>query len=254
MATLQDTTVNSTGAMKLPIGTTAQRPTAESGMIRYNSSLGYVEIYNGSSWERMGRTIDPTLSTDPFQDLDQLTGQYTGTQSLYTDFYRYAGAAPSQISVNFSDPNLPKYVTSSNAGADNYSSGVNGAVVSLDGTFGGCSEGTDSKYTLYGAMRACILAGGRLCTRAEILAGAAGGTGCGHDANGIWTSTPDGTGGYYIVYGIAISNGGGPEFSAAPTDMTTVASQLSALGFGDPQIGIRCCFPQSGTNTWDLRG
>ena len=42
---------SSTGGMFLPVGTTAQRPAVPSaGMIRYNSTRGLVEIYNGSSW------------------------------------------------------------------------------------------------------------------------------------------------------------------------------------------------------------
>ncbi len=42
-----------TGAFQLPIGTTAQRPTSPtSGMIRFNTTLSYVEYYNSntSSW------------------------------------------------------------------------------------------------------------------------------------------------------------------------------------------------------------
>ena len=42
-----------TGAFQLPAGTTAQRPTTPiGGMIRLNTTLGYVEYYNSntSSW------------------------------------------------------------------------------------------------------------------------------------------------------------------------------------------------------------
>ncbi|CAB4122075.1 hypothetical protein UFOVP20_52 [uncultured Caudovirales phage] len=41
---------SSTGGFYLPVGTTAQRPTAATGMIRYNSTTGAVEVYNGTSW------------------------------------------------------------------------------------------------------------------------------------------------------------------------------------------------------------
>ena len=42
---------STTGGLFLPVGTTAQRPASPSaGMIRYNSTRGLVEIYNGSSW------------------------------------------------------------------------------------------------------------------------------------------------------------------------------------------------------------
>jgi hypothetical protein len=50
MATLKNTIINDTGHITLPVGTTAQRPTVATGMIRYNSSLGTLEYYNGSGW------------------------------------------------------------------------------------------------------------------------------------------------------------------------------------------------------------
>jgi len=41
----------STGYFDLPNGTTAQRPTAASGMIRYNSTLNLAEYYDGTIWK-----------------------------------------------------------------------------------------------------------------------------------------------------------------------------------------------------------
>jgi hypothetical protein len=41
---------SATGGLFLPVGTTAQRPAAVTGMIRYNSTTGSVEVYNGTSW------------------------------------------------------------------------------------------------------------------------------------------------------------------------------------------------------------
>ncbi len=42
--------VNATDAIQIPVGTSAQRPTAATGQIRYNSTLGVFEGYNGSTW------------------------------------------------------------------------------------------------------------------------------------------------------------------------------------------------------------
>jgi hypothetical protein len=51
MATLKNTTINDTGFIRLPVGTTAQRPGSPvAGMIRFNTSLSIIEFYNGSSW------------------------------------------------------------------------------------------------------------------------------------------------------------------------------------------------------------
>ncbi len=42
---------SSTGGMFLPVGTTAQRPaTPATGMMRFNTTTGLVETYNGSAW------------------------------------------------------------------------------------------------------------------------------------------------------------------------------------------------------------
>jgi len=55
MATLKNTTVNDTGFLRLPIGTTAQRPVSPAaGMVRFNTTLGYAEVYTGAQWVKFG--------------------------------------------------------------------------------------------------------------------------------------------------------------------------------------------------------
>jgi hypothetical protein len=50
MATLLNTTINDTGYVQLPIGTTVQRPsTPTAGQTRYNSTIKTVEWYTGSN-------------------------------------------------------------------------------------------------------------------------------------------------------------------------------------------------------------
>ena len=46
--------INSTSALKLPVGTTAQRPTGANGKVRYNSTTSAYEGYNGSTWSSLG--------------------------------------------------------------------------------------------------------------------------------------------------------------------------------------------------------
>ena len=48
---LYDVQADSTGFFDLPTGTTAQRPTPTSGMIRFNSTLGLAEYYDGTLWK-----------------------------------------------------------------------------------------------------------------------------------------------------------------------------------------------------------
>lgn len=49
-----DSTFNSTGAIQIPAGTTAQQPTGVNGKIRYNSTLSRYEGYSGSTWGSLG--------------------------------------------------------------------------------------------------------------------------------------------------------------------------------------------------------
>ena len=49
--------INTTGALVLPVSTTANRPAApEIGMIRYNTSTSKYETYSGSAWENLRPT------------------------------------------------------------------------------------------------------------------------------------------------------------------------------------------------------
>jgi hypothetical protein len=50
MATLKNTTIDDTGFLRAPVGTTAQRPSPVAGHIRHNSTTSMLEIYDGSSW------------------------------------------------------------------------------------------------------------------------------------------------------------------------------------------------------------
>ena len=54
-------TQNRLSRFTFPIGTTAERPSSPAaGHVRYNTTLGYAEVYNGSAWE------DAAISTSGF--------------------------------------------------------------------------------------------------------------------------------------------------------------------------------------------
>jgi cytoskeletal protein CcmA (bactofilin family) len=50
--------IDSTGAVKLPVGTIADRPTAVAGQIRFNSELARFEGYNGTNWIQLHGVVD----------------------------------------------------------------------------------------------------------------------------------------------------------------------------------------------------
>ncbi len=77
--------INTTSSMKLPYGTTAQRPSSpEEGEIRYNSTLDIVEVYKNSTWSRVGDPDTATVSNDTF-DGDGSDTTFTLSNSASTN-------------------------------------------------------------------------------------------------------------------------------------------------------------------------
>jgi hypothetical protein len=61
MAILQSTTIDDSGFLQLPAGTTAQRPASPAvGMIRYNTTFDLPEVYNGTFWSDPGTGLPIT--------------------------------------------------------------------------------------------------------------------------------------------------------------------------------------------------
>jgi len=78
-------TINSTDALTLPVGTTAQRPTAAQGMLRYNTTTSGFEGYNGSAWGALGAEFAYTR-TSATATASQTTFSATYTVG-YVDVY-----------------------------------------------------------------------------------------------------------------------------------------------------------------------
>jgi hypothetical protein len=66
MANLLNITINDTGFIGLPTGTTEQRPSSPvTGYLRFNTTLGIIEYYNGSYWidQTTGRIAEGNIIT-----------------------------------------------------------------------------------------------------------------------------------------------------------------------------------------------
>lgn len=73
-----DSVFNSTGALKIPVGTTGQQPTPATGQIRYNTTIGQFEGYYTSSWNPLGGGATGGGSDQIFFQNDQtVTTNYT---------------------------------------------------------------------------------------------------------------------------------------------------------------------------------
>jgi len=75
-----------TGAIRVPVGTTAQRPTVEAGLLRLNTTLSQFEGYSNSTWTGLGGVIDVDQDTkilaelSPTSDEDSLFFYTSGVE------------------------------------------------------------------------------------------------------------------------------------------------------------------------------
>lgn len=84
--------IKGTDAIRIPVGTSAQRPSTElTGQIRYNSDTTQYEGYNGSNWLGLGGVID----------IDQDT-YVTAEESSDEDFLRFYTGGTERVTINSS--------------------------------------------------------------------------------------------------------------------------------------------------------
>jgi hypothetical protein len=133
VATLKNTTINDTGFLTLPSGTTAQRPASPAaGMVRYNTTNNAMEYYNGTTWVS-DFTLDGSSAARAAPSatyIKSVTG--TTTNGLYWINLPTVGATQLYCDMNtdgggwihcgtFVDANQPRgeaYTTATQSGGD----------------------------------------------------------------------------------------------------------------------------------------
>ena len=58
-----ETIINSTSAIRVPVGNSTERPTAATGQIRYNTTTSQYEGYSSGAWQGLGGVIDTDQNT-----------------------------------------------------------------------------------------------------------------------------------------------------------------------------------------------
>ena len=99
--------VSTTGSIQLPVGTTAQRPTAIQGQIRYNTDDGNFEGYNGTTWN----SLDTSYSDS---DVDTHLNQSTATNNTVLGWNGSDYAWVAQTS-GYSDASVDAHLNTSTA-------------------------------------------------------------------------------------------------------------------------------------------
>jgi hypothetical protein len=103
MAILEDTNITGTDALKLPSGTTAERPASPAyGMVRHNTSFNTIETWNGSNW-----IYSPHIETSGIGlclDAGE-PASYPGTGTTWSTLYGTGGDATLVNSPTYSSDN-----------------------------------------------------------------------------------------------------------------------------------------------------
>lgn len=91
-----ETIVNTTSAIRVPVGNSTERPTAATGQIRYNTTTSQYEGYSSGAWQGLGGVIDTDQNTyiiaQPTSNLP-----VPATQNADTLYFVTGGAFQGQI-------------------------------------------------------------------------------------------------------------------------------------------------------------
>ena len=71
--------VDATSGLIVPVGTTGQRPTGQTGMLRFSTTDSQLEVYNGSAWVGVGASN--TITKNDFSGDDSTTDFTLGASS-----------------------------------------------------------------------------------------------------------------------------------------------------------------------------
>lgn len=100
-----------TGAMKLPVGTTAERPPApQPGYFRFNTEDKALEYYAVNQWKQIAGTKKGSNPTSAFDSLSEVAGAYSGQQVLWTTAGQGSNIMPFKVLVDFDAAGGPWYV------------------------------------------------------------------------------------------------------------------------------------------------
>jgi hypothetical protein len=96
--------IDATGALRLPVGTTDDRPAAAAGQIRFNSELGRYEGYNGTNWIQLNGVVDLDGDTRVTAEL---------TEGANDNTIRFTVAGSTVVDVNSTRLNAPRVTVDS---------------------------------------------------------------------------------------------------------------------------------------------
>jgi hypothetical protein len=129
--------IDANSGLIVPIGTTGQRPTGQTGMMRFNTSTSLMEVYNGSAWVNVGGS---TVTLDEF-DGDNSTTAFSLSQT--------ASAASLIVSINGTVQESTNTYTVSGTTLTFNEAPLNGDKIQVRNFFSGSTLQPASKFNSY---------------------------------------------------------------------------------------------------------
>lgn len=114
--------INGNGAIKIPAGETADRPTPASGMLRFNTTDGRFEAYDGSQWAGLAGSV-----IDVDQDTKIIAESSAGTDNDQLQFYT-AGNLSAQIDNDGTFKVYDRFVLPTGNTAVRFSPSIQGSI------------------------------------------------------------------------------------------------------------------------------
>lgn len=251
-----------TGALTLPSGTTAQRPSATAGMIRYNSdSTGSIEAFYNSTWNTLGsgggggvNLGTSAAATNPQRSSEAGTGLYSDTTSVVNisgtshEIANFTGVASAVDYFQFTNSATanPASLQLAAAGTD-----TNENISLLPKGTGGVTLNTTTQDTAAGGVVQLTVNAGANVVGLKVDGTASQGVALSLDATGggggIWRfysqTTGGGCGGCFVTYDQ--SNSAAP-FAVTPSSVGTGTSSIASFVYG---WGSQSTFVQNARDT-----
>ena len=244
-------TFNATSAVKIPVGTTAQRPaTAVAGQFRYNSTLDTAEVYSGTEWKAAGGLpFDATGGT--ITTVDGYKIHTFTTSGIFTPSLTKEGVIEVLIVAGGNAGGLVYHISNQGTGGNgggalfkviriNRNTAPIGVVIGSGGIYP-WGTGTDSSFGTHIAIGGAGGAGG------PSNEGGRGGFGS-HISGSLQTYGGGGGGGGNGIFPVGVCGGGNGAYQSYPA---TQARANSGGGGGGSWTSSRPPYLADGSNGAD---